>query len=157
MPKWDPETEVKIEYFRQKRATGVFPKLGPLLLGGTLPASWVFFAPKMAQEPLFHPNLRQNCALSWPTSRILIPKLHQSCAKADQCHPQGLALILKGVGGSKRYMLMGCSSRVRPVHGTPCLDRALKHKASVKITSEKQLKTTHNHTSKSNLASHKRS
>ena len=58
----------------------------------------------MAQEPHFDPNLRQNCALSLPQSHILTPNLHQSCAKADQCHPQGLALILQGVGGSERYI-----------------------------------------------------
>ena len=65
-PKWDPKTEVNIENFWQKRARGVTRKLAPLSLGGALPRSWVFFAPKMAQEPLFGPNLRQMWVLKWP-------------------------------------------------------------------------------------------
>ncbi len=71
--KRDPKTEVKIEIFWPKLATGVLHKLAPLSLGGALPASWVIFAPKMAQEPHFDPNLRQIYALSLPKSHILTP------------------------------------------------------------------------------------
>ena len=55
---------MKIENVWQKTATTVLGVLAPLSLGGALPASCVFFAPKMAQEPLFDPNLRQMWALN---------------------------------------------------------------------------------------------
>ena len=56
--------DVKIKQFWLKWVTGVLGVLAPLSLGGALPASCVFFAPKMAQEPLFDPNLRQMWALN---------------------------------------------------------------------------------------------
>ena len=79
-PKWDPKTEVKIENFWQKRARGATGILPHLSLGGALPRSWVFFAPKMAQEPLFappsqlfDPNLRPMWAFNWPKSQLFTP------------------------------------------------------------------------------------
>ena len=72
---------MKIHNFWQKRATGATAILGRLLLGGALPPSWVFFAPKMAQEPLFDPNLRQMWALNWPKSQLFTP----TCTK---CAPK---------------------------------------------------------------------
>ena len=62
VPKWDPNTEVKIAIFWPKRATGAGAILGTLPFGGALPASWAIFAPKMAQEPDFVPNLCQTGA-----------------------------------------------------------------------------------------------
>ena len=86
-PKWDPKTEVNIKKIWQKRATGATEFLSPLSLGGALPRSWVFFAPKMAQEPLFDLNLRQMWALNWPKSQIFTPTSFQ------------------GVGASERYLI----------------------------------------------------
>ena len=60
-PKWDPKTEVKIAIFWPKRSTGVTVILSTLPSGGALSASWVFLAPKMAQEPAFDVNLPQIC------------------------------------------------------------------------------------------------
>ena len=59
-----PQNGMKTTSFWPKRAKPVTGKSAPPALGGTLPPSWFFFAPKMAQEPHFDPNLRQNCALS---------------------------------------------------------------------------------------------
>ena len=73
IPKWDPKMEVKIAIFWPKRATGVKHGSAPLPLGGALPASWAIFAPKMAQEPDFDPNLPQICAQNCPKSYISTP------------------------------------------------------------------------------------
>ena len=58
----DPKIEVEIAISWPKWATGARAILAPLPLGGALPASWAIFAPKMAQEPDFDPNLPQICA-----------------------------------------------------------------------------------------------
>ena len=54
--------KVKISIFWPKRAMGVTNGSAHLPIGGALPASWAIFAPEMAQEPDFDPNLPQICA-----------------------------------------------------------------------------------------------
>ena len=58
--------------------------LSTLPLGDALPASWAFFAPKMAQEPDFDPNLPQICAQNWPKSYISTPTCTKVAPKSSK-------------------------------------------------------------------------
>ena len=80
-------------FLAKKTSTGSTAKSAHPAFGGALPASWMIFAPEMAQEPHFYTIL------------------HQFGPEADpHCHPQGLALVLQRGGGNYTcYVMQGRS------------------------------------------------
>ena len=74
----------KISISWPKRATGSTEIFAPLPFRGALPASWAIFAPKMAQEPDFDPNLPQICAQNCPKSYISTPTCTKVAPKSSK-------------------------------------------------------------------------